>query len=196
MHPDEKRRVAYHESAHALAAHLLPNTDPVHKVSIIPRGLAALGYTLQRPDEDRYLVTQSQLESRIMVYLAGTIAEQMIFNDISTGAQNDLQRATDLARSMVMDYGMSRLGRLSLRTKETSFISGEEVAKSSALSENTAAKIDAEVEYIMETAFNETKKVLENHRFKLEALAEALLLKEVIDSEDLSKILDDKTENS
>ena len=131
-----------------------------------------------------------------MVYLAGTIAEQMIFNDISTGAQNDLQRATDLARSMVMDYGMSRLGRLSLRTKETSFISGEEVAKSSALSENTAAKIDAEVEYIMETAFNETKKVLENHRFKLEALAEALLLKEVINSEDLAKILDEQTENS
>ena len=196
MHPDEKRRVAYHESAHALAAHLLPNTDPVHKVSIIPRGLAALGYTLQRPDEDRYLVTQSQLESRIMVYLAGTIAEQIFFNDISTGAQNDLQRATDVARSMVMDYGMSRLGRLSLRTKEMSFINGEETAKSSALSENTAAKIDAEVEYIMETAFNETKKVLENHRFKLEALAEALLLKEVIDSEELSKILDEQTENN
>ena len=92
-----------------------------------------------------------------------------------------------------MDYGMSRLGRLSLRTKETSFINGEEGMKSSALSENTAAKIDAEVEYIMETAFNETKKVLENHRFKLEALAEALLLKEVIDSEELSKILDDET---
>ncbi|MBR0238488.1 MAG: ATP-dependent zinc metalloprotease FtsH [Thermoguttaceae bacterium] len=197
MHPEEKRRVAYHESAHALAAHLLPNTDPVHKVSIIPRGLAALGYTLQRPDEDRYLVTQSQLESRIMVYLAGTIAEQMFFNDISTGAQNDLQRATDVARSMVMDYGMSRLGRLSLRSKETSFIAdGKETFKTSALSESTAARIDAEIEYIMETAFNETKKVLENCRFKLEALAEALLLKEVIDSEELSRILDDETENS
>ena len=116
MHADEKRRVAYHESAHALVAASLPNTDPVHKVSIIPRGLAALGYTMQRPEGDRYLVTQSELESRIQVLLAGTVAEEMVFGDVSTGAQNDLERATDIARSMVMDYGMSRLGRVTYRT--------------------------------------------------------------------------------
>ena len=115
MHEDEKQRVAYHESGHALVAYSLPNTDPVHKVSIIPRGLAALGYTMQRPEGDRYLMTQSELESRIQVLLAGTVAEEMIFNDISTGAQNDLERATEIARSMVMDFGMSRLGRVNYR---------------------------------------------------------------------------------
>ncbi len=96
-------------------AYSLPNTDPVHKVSIIPRGLAALGYTLQRPEGDRYLLTQGELESRIQVLLAGTCAEEMVFDDVSTGAQNDLERASDIARSMVMDYGMSRLGRVNFR---------------------------------------------------------------------------------
>ncbi len=110
IHIDEKQRVAYHESGHALVAYSLPNTDPVHKVSIIPRGLAALGYTMQRPDDDRYLMTQSELESRIQILLAGTITEEIIFDDVSTGAQNDLERASEIARSMVMDYGMSRLG--------------------------------------------------------------------------------------
>ncbi|HOM19165.1 MAG TPA: ATP-dependent zinc metalloprotease FtsH, partial [Thermoguttaceae bacterium] len=105
MHEEEKQRVAYHESAHALAACSLPGADPVHKVSIIPRGLAALGYTMQRPEGDRYLVTQSELESRIQVLLAGIAAEEMIFQDISTGAQNDLERATEIARSMVMEFG-------------------------------------------------------------------------------------------
>ena len=189
MHPDEKKRVAYHESAHALVAHLLPNTDPVHKVSIIPRGLAALGYTLQRPEEDRYLVTQSQLESRIMVFLGGTIAEQLQFQDISTGAQNDLQRATELARSMVMDYGMSRLGRMSFRNRESAMLS-DEPTSSVVCSEELAARIDAETQFIMETAYNETKKVLEENLFKLQALAEFLLIKEVIDNDDLKRILD------
>ncbi|HKD38254.1 MAG TPA: ATP-dependent zinc metalloprotease FtsH, partial [Pirellulales bacterium] len=115
IHIEEKQRVAYHESGHALVAYSLPNTDPVHKVSIIPRGLAALGYTMQRPDDDRYLMTQSELEARIQVLLAGTITEEIIFDDVSTGAQNDLERASEIARSMVMDYGMSRLGRVSYR---------------------------------------------------------------------------------
>ena len=115
MHAEEKQRVAYHESGHALVAYSLPNTDPVHKVSIIPRGLAALGYTMQRPEGDRYLMTQSELESRIQVLLAGTVAEELVFGDVSTGDQNDLERATEIARSMVMDYGMSRLGKVNFR---------------------------------------------------------------------------------
>ncbi|MBA3481443.1 MAG: ATP-dependent zinc metalloprotease FtsH, partial [Pirellulales bacterium] len=115
MQPEEKLRVAYHESGHALVAYSLPNTDPVHKVSIIPRGLAALGYTMQRPEQDRFLMTKSELESRIQVLLAGTVAEEMVFEDISSGAQNDLERATEIARSMVMDFGMSRLGRVNFR---------------------------------------------------------------------------------
>src|SRR6185295_11683097 len=96
IHQDEKLRVAYHEAGHALVAFSLPNTDPVHKVSIIPRGLAALGYTLQRPEGDRYLLTQGELESRLQVLLAGTIAEEIIYTDISTGAQNDLERASEI----------------------------------------------------------------------------------------------------
>ena len=117
---DEKQRVAYHESGHALVAFSLPNTEPVHKVSIIPRGLAALGYTMQRPDGDRYLMTQSELESRIQVLLAGTMTEEIIYDDISTGAQNDLERATDIARSMVMEYGMSKMGRVNYRESSKS----------------------------------------------------------------------------
>ena len=115
IHEDEKQRVAYHEAGHALVAHSLPGADPVHKVSIIPRGLAALGYTMQRPEGDRYLLTQSELEARIQVLLAGQIAERMIYGEISTGAQNDLERATEIARSMVMDFGMSEMGQISYR---------------------------------------------------------------------------------
>ena len=102
MNDEEKQRVAYHESGHALAAYSLPNTDPVHKVSIIPRGLAALGYTMQRPEGDRFLMTKSELESKLQVLVAGTLAEELIYEDISTGASNDLERATDIARAMVM----------------------------------------------------------------------------------------------
>src|SRR5439155_10225630 len=120
IHEEEKLRLAYHEGGHALVAYSLPNTDPVHKVSIIPRGLGALGYMQQRPEHDRYMMTRSQLESSIQVALAGTLAEELIFNDIGTGASNDLERATEIARSMVMDYGMSRLGRINFRESNRS----------------------------------------------------------------------------
>ncbi len=120
MTEPEKRRVAYHEAGHALVAYSLPDTDPVHKVSIIPRGVAALGYTMQRPEDDRYLMTQAELEANMQVLLAGTITEEIIFRDISTGAQNDLERATAIARGMVMEYGMSRLGRVNYRESNRS----------------------------------------------------------------------------
>jgi cell division protease FtsH len=152
MNDDEKLRVAYHESGHALVAYCLPNTDPVHKVSIIPRGLAALGYTMQRPEGDRYLVTKSELESRIQVLLAGTVAEEIIYNDISSGAQNDLERASEIARSMVMEYGMSRLGRICYReSSRSAFLAtsgGEERSRS--FSETTAREIDLEVKRIVD----------------------------------------------
>ena len=154
MHADEKQRVAYHESAHALVAASLPNTDPVHKVSIIPRGLAALGYMMQRPEGDRYLLTQSELESRIQVALAGTLAEEMIYGDVSTGAQNDLERATEIARSMVMDYGMSRLGRTSYRESRRSvFLAAQnDLAGDRSHSEQTAREIDEEIKHILADA--------------------------------------------
>ena len=139
------------KAAHALVASSLPNTDPVHKVSIIPPGLAALGYTMQRPEGDRYLLTQSELESRIQVLLAGTLAEEIDFRRHFHGAQNDLERATEIARSMVMDYGMSRLGRASYRESRRSiFLAAQnELAGERTHSEHTAREINEEIKHIL-----------------------------------------------
>jgi cell division protease FtsH len=192
MHADEKQRVAYHESAHALVAYSLPNTDPVHKVSIIPRGLAALGYTMQRPEGDRYLMTQSELEARIQVLLAGTVAEEMVFDDVSTGAQNDLERATEIARSMVMDYGMSRLGRVTYRESRRSpfLAAGEDVFRDRGHSEQTAREIDEEIRHIIAQSLEKVRHVLETRRQALLALAERLIEKETIDTEELKQIIE------
>jgi len=191
MSEDEKRRVAYHESAHALVAYSLPNTDPVHKVSIIPRGIAGLGYTLQRPEGDRYLLTQTELESRIQVLLAGNVAEELVFQDISTGAQNDLQRATDIARSMVTEFGMSRLGRLSLRDDTPSHLGVyNDFMRPRWYSEATAEEIDREIRRILDEALQRTRRILETRRQALEALAQRLMEKEVIDQEELREIVE------
>jgi cell division protease FtsH len=189
---DEKHRVAYHESAHALVAYSLPNTDPVHKVSIIPRGLAALGYTLQRPEGDRYLLTQSELESRIHVLLAGTLAEEMIFSDVSTGAQNDLERATEIARSMVMEFGMSRLGRVNYReSSRSAFLAGgADPTRERHHSEETAREIDEEVRRIIDDSLDKTRQILETRSAALKALAAALLEKEVIDNDELKRVIE------
>jgi len=188
---DEKIRVAYHESGHALVAYSLPNTDPVHKVSIIPRGLAALGYTLQRPEGDRYLITQSELESRIKVLLAGTVAEEIIFTDLSTGAQNDLERATEMARRMVMDFGMSRLGRVTYRENRGSpYLDGDEGPRERSHSEQTAREIDEEVRHIIEFSLNKTREILETRRAALVALAEHLMEKETIDTDELKAVIE------
>ena len=155
MNADEKIRVAYHEAGHALVAAALPNTDPVHKVSIIPRGMAALGYTMQRPTSDRYLMTKSELESNMKVLLAGTLTEEMIFQDISTGAQNDLERCTEIARGMVMEYGMSRLGRINFRRSARSpFLAGSGGGEGFQMQhgDETAKSIDKEVARIVEDA--------------------------------------------
>jgi cell division protease FtsH len=193
MNEDEKLRVAYHESGHALVAYSLPNTDPVHKVSIIPRGLAALGYTMQRPEGDRFLLTQSELESRIQVLLAGTITEEMTFHDVSTGAQNDLERATDIARSMVMEYGMSRLGRVNYReTNRSPFLAvtgGEEKTRSH--SEQTAREIDEEVRRIIDEAIEKVRHILDVRRAALEALTKRLMEVESVDSTELKRIIEE-----
>ncbi len=193
IHEDEKRRVAYHEAAHALVAFSLPNTDPVHKVSIIPRGLAALGYTMQRPEDDRYLLTQSELESRIQVLLAGTIAEEMVYADVSTGAQNDLERASEIARSMVMDYGMSRLGRVTYRESPRSpFLAGAgaDLPAARSHSEQTAREIDEEVRRIVDAAMGKVRRILETRRGALEAVTTRLIECEVIDGEELRTIVE------
>jgi cell division protease FtsH len=192
MHADEKRRVAYHESAHALVAASLPNTDPVHKVSIIPRGLAALGYTMHRPEGDRYLVTQGELESRIQCLLAGTVAEELIFGDVSTGAQNDLERATDIARSMVMDFGMSRLGRVAYReSRRNLFLDGQdEWHGDRAHSEQTAREIDEELRRILAEALARVQHVLETRRQALVAIADCLIEQETIENGELKRLIE------
>jgi cell division protease FtsH len=194
MQEDEKLRVAYHESGHALVAYSLPNTDPVHKVSIIPRGLAALGYTMQRPEQDRFLMTQGELESRIQVLLAGTVAEEMIFDDISSGAQNDLERATEIARSMVMDFGMSRLGRVNYRESNRSpFLAGGEFPRMQSHSEQTAREIDEEVKRIIDESLERVRHILSKRRAALDATSRELMRQEVIDSTELSRIIEENS---
>ncbi len=193
IHVEEKQRVAYHESGHALVAYSLPNTDPVHKVSIIPRGIAALGYTMQRPEDDRYLMTQGELESRIQVLLAGTITEEIVYSDISTGAQNDLERASAIARSMVMEFGMSRLGRVNYRESNRSpFLagSGADLGQSRTHSEQTAREIDEEVKRIIDDAIVKVRSILEQRRTSLEALTKRLIEREVIDADELREIIE------
>lgn len=192
MDDDEKLRVAYHEAAHALVAFSLPNTDPVHKVSIIPRGLAALGYTLQRPEGDRYLMTQPELESQMQVLLAGTLAEEIVLKDISTGAQNDLERATSIARSMIMEFGMSRLGRVNYRESNRSpFLAasrGESYIRDH--SEQTAREIDEEVKRIVDEMAMKTRQILLERRQALEAVTQRLLETEVMETNELTRIIE------
>lgn len=186
MNPKEKEIVAYHESGHALIAMLLPGTDPVSKVSIIPRGIAALGYTQQLPTEDRYLMTRDELLDRLQVLLGGRVAEEVIFGDISTGAQNDLQRASDIARSMVMDYGMSeRLGLLTYTRQQSSYLNMGLGPRERDYSEQTAQEIDQEKNRIIHEAHEKVLLKLKEHRRSLEKLAGILLEKESIDGEEL-----------
>ncbi len=193
MDEDEKLRVAYHEAAHALVAYSLPNTDPVHKVSIIPRGLAALGYTLQRPAGDRYLMTQAELEAQMQVLLAGTLAEEIIFKDISTGAQNDLERASAIARSMVMEFGMSRLGRVNYRESGRSPFLGQGGGDSIGRdhSEQTAREIDEEVKRIVDDMLQKARQILLERRQALDSVTNRLIEVEVLDSDVLQTLIDE-----
>jgi cell division protease FtsH len=194
--PDEKQRVAFHECGHALVACSLPNTDPVHKISIIPRGMAALGYMLQRPSDDRHLVTQTELENRICVMLGGITTEEIIYKEISTGAQNDLERATDVARRMVMEFGMSpKLGRVNYRDSgrspftPTMYINNSEYAHS----EQTLREIDLEVKRIIDHAAVTAHEILTRRREILEHMARELVEKEVMDAEQIHRIIDEHT---
>ena len=170
MDDDEKLRVAYHEAAHALVAYSLPNADPVHKVSIIPRGLAALGYTMQRPEGDRYLMTKAELETQMQVLLAGTLAEEIILKDISTGAQTTWSEPKAIARSMVMEFGMSRLGRVNYReTGRSPFLGGRGMESYGRdHSEQTAREIDEEVRRIVDDMTQQARQILLERRTALE----------------------------
>jgi cell division protease FtsH len=194
MNPKEKKTVAYHESGHALVAELVPGADPVSKISIIPRGVAALGYTQQLPTEDRYLMTRSELLARIYVLLGGRVAEEMIFNDVSTGAQNDLQRATEIARTMVTQFGMSeKLGLVSLEGPRTPLFLPVPAFNQKEYSDETARLVDEEVKMILSEAHEKVVKILSSHRVHLEELATLLLAKEVVDRPELRAILKVRT---
>jgi len=185
----EKEVTAYHEAGHALIARLLPDTDPIHKVTIIPRG-RALGLTMQLPTEERYTHSKSFLEHTLCILFGGRIAEKLVFNEITTGAGNDLQRATDMARRMVCEWGMSdELGPLTYGKKEEQIFLGREIAQHRDFSEDTARKIDAAVKNIIDEATTQTVSLLTENRDVLTRMAEELLEKETIVLDDIERIL-------
>jgi cell division protease FtsH len=189
----EKRIVAYHESGHALVAMSVPTADPVNKVTIIPRGIAALGYTQQLPTEDRYLMTRDELLDRLCVLLGGRVAEEIIFKDISTGAQNDLQRATDIARSMVTEYGMSdKLGLVTYAKERRPLFLDTGISPGKEYSEETAQEIDAEVSRLMQACHDRVREILTEKQGQLETISQTLLEKETILGEELQELLDSK----
>jgi cell division protease FtsH len=187
----ERRIIAYHESGHAIVASVLPGLDPVHKISIIGRGFGALGYTLQLPLEDKYLMTRQDLLGQLAVLLGGRSAEEIAFGEISTGAQNDLQRATDIARSMVTEYGMSdALGAINYDGhRRAAFLENPFVSDRGNHSEDTAQKIDAEVKRILTDAHHEARRVLRERKGILDELSTRLLDREVIEGAELRALL-------
>ena len=191
MNKKEKEIVAYHECGHTIIAELLPTTDPVHRVSIVQRGIAALGYTLQLPTEDRYLMTRAELLDKLGVMLGGRVAEEIIFGEISTGAQNDLQRAADIVRSMVKEYGMSeKFGPLTFeKERRPLFLDIGMPNGAKEYSEATARELDQEIKSIVDKAYGRVKELLTANQDKLRTLAAALLEKETLEGDEVRKIL-------
>ncbi len=190
MNEKEKHTVAIHESGHALVASLLPGIDPIHKVSIVPRG-NALGYTWQRPSEDRYLMSEADLQNKLAVLLAGRVAEAIHFGEVSTGAADDLARSTDLARRMVTEYGMSpRLGPVRLAAELQPNYLGNFNGLDARVSPQTAARVDEETLRVIEAAVSKAWSLLETHKPALENLARLLIEKETVEGEELAAILD------
>ncbi len=186
----ERNIVAYHESGHSLLSLLIPEVDPLHKVSIIPRGIAALGYTMQLASEDRYIYTKDELLAKITVLLGGRAAEMLIFKQLSTGAQNDLNIVTEAAHRMVCEFGMSeKLGNLTLGRKDSQVFLGRDIIKEKNYSEETARKIDEEVRKIIDECYERAADLLKENKDKLEKLARALLEKEVLTSEEVKQII-------
>jgi cell division protease FtsH len=188
---EEKRNTAYHEAGHALVAAITPGTDPLHKVTIIPRGMA-LGLTMQLPIDDKHTYTKTYLEGTLTVLMGGRSAEEIFLGHITTGAGNDIERATDIARKMVCDWGMSSLGPLAYGKKEEAIFLGREIAQHRDYSEDTAIRIDQEVHLIVTTAYNSARSILENNKETLERIALALLDREVLDAAELKLLIDNK----
>ncbi|SHE30057.1 cell division protease FtsH [Desulfofundulus australicus DSM 11792] len=185
----EKKLVSYHEAGHAVVGYLLPNTDPVHKVSIIPRGRAG-GYTLLLPKEDRYYMTRSMLLDQVTMLLAGRVAEALVLKEVSTGAQNDLERATEIVRRMVMEYGMSEeIGPMTLGRKQETVFLGRDLARDRNYGEEVAAAIDKEVRRMIESCYNRAKELLEKHIDTLHLVAKTLFEKETLEAEEFAALM-------
>jgi cell division protease FtsH len=193
LNPKEREIVAYHEMGHALIALSLPGVDPVHKVSIIPRGVGALGYTIQRPIEDRFLMTKEELESKMAVLLGGRAAELIVFNHLSTGAADDLRRVTDIARSMVTRYGMSKkLGSVAYERDPGNFLAGADrpyPVREREYADETAAAVDEEVRAIIDDVFERAQGILKSRRAILDRAAKKLLEKETLEQSDLEALI-------
>jgi cell division protease FtsH len=186
----EKRVIAYHEGGHALVAYVLPNSDPIHKITIIPRG-QALGYTMTLPMEDKFLVARQELIDELAMLLGGRVAEELVFADVTTGAQNDLDRATKISRQMVTEFGMSdRLGPLTLGQKQGQVFLGRDFASTPDYSDQVAYEIDSEIRELIDQAHDEALEILTEHRAHLDVLAAALMEKETIEKDDLVALLD------
>jgi cell division protease FtsH len=188
---EEKRNTAYHEAGHALVAAKMPNSDPLHKVTIIPRGMA-LGVTMQLPTDDRHNYYKNYLETEIAILMGGRIAEELFLNVMSTGAGNDIERATDMARKMVCEWGMSDLGPLTFGKKEEQIFLGREIAQHRDYSEDTAIKIDQEVRKLVNNGYNTAKQLLSENRDTLEKIARALIEREVLDANEIKMLVEGK----
>jgi cell division protease FtsH len=187
----EKLIIAYHEGGHAVVQRILPKCDPVNKVTIISRGMA-LGYTMALPTEDRYLQSKSEFEDKIAGLLGGNVSERLVFNDTTTGSSNDIEKATDLARRMVTEFGMSdRLGPLSFGKRDELVFLGREIGEQRNYSDEIAKQIDEEVRAIVDRAYERASQVLETHRDRLEALAQKLIAEETVDSEAFESLFSD-----
>lgn len=186
----EKAIIAYHEVGHAILSKLLPNADPVHKVSVLPRGLA-LGYTLQLPIQDKHLVTKGEVLEQIVVLLGGRVAEEMIFSEVTSGAHNDLVRATELAKKMICEYGMSSLGPRTFGKKDRQIFLGRDIAEMKDYSDETADSIDKEVKSIIDKCYDRAKDLIGKNKNKLEAIAKELKEKETLEGKDLERLWND-----
>jgi cell division protease FtsH len=186
--PEEKEVIAYHEGGHAVVQRVLPKCDPVSKVTIVSRGMA-LGYTMSLPSEDRYLHSKSEFEDKIAGMLGGHVSEELVFGDTTTGASNDIEKATGLARAMVTQYGMSEeLGPLTFGKKDEMIFLGREISEQRNYSDEIAAKIDAEVRAIIDRAYERAKDALISQREVLDKLAALLIEKETIESEEFESL--------
>jgi cell division protease FtsH len=188
---EEKKNTAYHEAGHALVAAMTPGADPVHKVTIIPRGMA-LGLTMQLPEDDKHTYTREYLEAMLAVLMGGRSAEEIFLGHITTGAGNDIERATDLARNMVCEWGMSELGPLAYGKKDEAIFLGREITEHRDYSEDTAIQIDKEVKRIVNGGYENAKRLLSNNRDTLERIAQALLEREVIDANEVKMLMEGK----